>query len=106
MNIRIRFGAQTCQQWLMATLCVLVSLACVTPVAASVTDTTYTLSSMPIVAFIRLGYVTRPQRYAISIKKANKTLNYVDAMSNKPIYKTLTSFQTVPAKHQDKQSAF
>ena len=46
MNIRIRFGAQTCQQWLMATLCVLVSLACVTPVAASVTDTTYTLSSM------------------------------------------------------------
>ena len=77
MNIRIRFGAQTCQQWLMATLCVLVSLACVTPVAASVTDTTYTLSSMPIV---KMRDEFNKTDAAVRSRMSREASTYIDAI--------------------------
>lgn len=77
MNIRIRFGAQTCQQWLRATLCVLVSLACVTPVAASVTDTTYTLSSMPIV---KMRDEFNKTDAAVRSRMSREASTYIDAI--------------------------
>lgn len=78
MNIRIRFGAQTCQQWLMAALCVLVSLAGVTPVSASETDTTYTLSSMPIVK-MRDEY--NKTDAAVRSRMSREASTYIDAIS-------------------------
>ena len=77
MNIRIRFGAQTCQQWLMAALCVLMSLAGVMPVAASKTDTTYTLSSMPIV---KMRDEFNKTDASVRSRISRETSTYIDAI--------------------------
>lgn len=77
MNIRIGFGILSCQQWLKTALCFIVSFAGWLAATASDADTTYTLSSMPIVKmraeFNKADAATRS-------RMSSEVSTYIDAL--------------------------
>lgn len=77
MNIRIGFGILSCQQWLKIALCFIVSCAGLLAATASDADTTYTLSSMPIVKmraeFNKADAATRS-------RMSSEVSTYIDAL--------------------------